>query len=69
MENISYKVRVYESVDNRSLSWVISQKSTENKIHAVKGQQEMCLLLRYELLPNLINKKGIIEKYLNKKIM
>ena len=34
MENISYDRCVYESVDDRSVSKVISQKSTENRIHA-----------------------------------
>ena len=30
IEKISYEPRAYESVDDRSLSWVISQKSIEN---------------------------------------
>ena len=33
----SYDRRAYESVDDRSLSWVTSQKWRENKIKAVKG--------------------------------
>ena len=37
MENNSYERRAYESVDDGSLSWVTSQKWTENKIQAVKG--------------------------------
>ena len=32
MENISYERRVYESVDDESLSWVMSQKWKETKI-------------------------------------
>ena len=32
-----YERRAYESVDYGSPSWVTSQKSTENKIQAVKG--------------------------------
>ena len=31
---IPYKCRVYESVDDKSLSWDISQKLTENTFHA-----------------------------------
>ena len=34
MEKIFCERRVYESVDGRNLSWVIYQKSTENRIHA-----------------------------------
>ena len=33
----SYERRVYESVDDKSLSWNISEKSTKNRIHAAKG--------------------------------
>ena len=36
MGKISYERGIYESVDDQSLSWDISQKSTENKIHAAK---------------------------------
>ena len=43
MEKISYERRVYESVDDRSLSWVISQKSTENIIQAAKGKEDLNL--------------------------
>ena len=32
-----YERRVYESVEDKSLSWDISQKLTENRIHATKG--------------------------------
>ena len=32
MEKISYERRVYESVEDISLSWSISTKSTEKKI-------------------------------------
>ena len=38
MEKILYERRVYGSVDDRSLSWVIFQKSNENTIHTAKGQ-------------------------------
>ena len=38
MEKNSYDRRTYESVDDGSLSWVTSQKWTEKKIQAVKGQ-------------------------------
>ena len=31
-------VFIYKSVDNKSLSWDISQKPTENRIHARKGE-------------------------------
>ena len=37
MENISYDLRGYESVDGKSLSWDIYQESTENRIHKTKG--------------------------------
>ena len=37
MGKIYYERRVYESVDNKIMSWDISQKSTENRIHAAKG--------------------------------
>ena len=39
MENFFYECRVYESVDDKSLYWVISEKSTESSIHVarVKG--------------------------------
>ena len=37
MEKNSNERRVYESVDDKSLSCDISQKSTENGIHAEKG--------------------------------
>ena len=37
MEKISYELCVYESVDDKSPSWDISQKSTENSIHTAKG--------------------------------
>ena len=38
MEKNYYERRAYESVDDGSPSWVTSQKWTENKIQAVKGQ-------------------------------
>ena len=34
---MSYEGRIYESVDDKSLSWDLSQKSSENGIHAEKG--------------------------------
>ena len=34
---ISYECRVYESVDDNSLSKAISQKQTKIKTHAAKG--------------------------------
>ena len=37
MENISYEHRFYESVDDKSLFWVISKKLVEKIIHAAKG--------------------------------
>ena len=37
MEKTSYERRVYESVDDKILSWDISQKRTEMGIHATKG--------------------------------
>ena len=37
IEKISYDRRVYESVHDKSLSRVITQKSTDNRIHATKG--------------------------------
>ena len=37
IEKISYGSRAYESVDDRSHSLVISQKSTENKPRAIMG--------------------------------
>ena len=36
MEKTSYERRVYESVRDKSLSYDVSQKSTENGIHATK---------------------------------
>ena len=35
--------RVYESVDDKSLSWDISQKSTENRTHVAKSQEIIIL--------------------------
>ena len=37
MEIIPHERRAYESVDDTSLSKVVSQKSTESKIRAVEG--------------------------------
>ena len=37
IEKISYERHAYESVDDRSHSWFISQKSTENKTQALMG--------------------------------
>ena len=37
MEKNSYERRAYESVDDRIPSWVTFQKSTKDKIRAVKG--------------------------------
>ena len=37
METISYDHRIYESVDDMSLSKIKSRKSTENKIRSVIG--------------------------------
>ena len=37
IEKISHERRAYESVDDRSHSKVISQKSTENKTQALMG--------------------------------
>ena len=37
MVKISFDRRVYESVDNTSLSRIASQKSTENRIQAANG--------------------------------
>ena len=48
MEKVSYERRVYESVEGRSLSWVISKKSTENKNSFRKGydnKKEMTVLV------------------------
>ena len=36
IEKISYERRVNESVDDRSLSYAISQKLTEKVIHVIK---------------------------------
>ena len=36
MDEISYERRVHESVDDKSLFRDVSQKSTENRIHAAK---------------------------------
>ena len=36
MEKNSYEHHVYESVDEKSLSWVISPKSPENRIQTTK---------------------------------
>ena len=46
MEKNSYERRAYESVDDRSPSWVTSQKSTENKIQAERVKFPMYLNLR-----------------------
>ena len=35
IENISYERRAYDSVDDRSHSYIISRKSTENKTRAL----------------------------------
>ena len=37
MEKIYYEHRIYESVDDKSLSLVISKKLTQNKILGTKG--------------------------------
>ena len=37
MEKIFNECCVYESVDDKSLSWYIFQKSTVNRIHETKG--------------------------------
>ena len=37
IEKNSYERRAYESVDDRSHSWVISQKSKKNKTQALMG--------------------------------
>ena len=47
MEKLSYERCVYESVDDKSLSWDRSQKWTENRIHAAKGLIKL-LVLEYE---------------------
>ena len=39
MEKISYRRRVYESVDDASLPWDVYQKSTENRIHAIYSNE------------------------------
>ena len=36
-KKISYERRVYESVDDKSLSWDASKKSTGKIIHVKKG--------------------------------
>ena len=42
MELISYERRVYESVDNKSLSWDISQKIDGKLNPCNKGLRIMC---------------------------
>ena len=42
MEKKFYENRAYESVDDRSSSWVASQIWTEHKIQAVKGYDPSC---------------------------
>ena len=37
IEKISYERRAYESVDEKSLSQVMSRKTTKKRIHAFKG--------------------------------
>ena len=37
MKKISYERRDYESVDEKSLSQVITRKTTKERIQAVKG--------------------------------
>ena len=37
MEKISYEHRIYDSVNDKNLSLVISQKSMLNKIHETTG--------------------------------
>ena len=37
IDKISYECRAYESVDKKSLPWVISRKTTKKRIHAFKG--------------------------------
>ena len=34
----SYERHVYESEDDKILTWDITQKSTENRIHTTKGK-------------------------------
>ena len=37
IEKIFCERRAYESVDEKSLSWVMSRKTTKKRIHAFKG--------------------------------
>ena len=37
IENISYQRHAYESVDEKSLSLVMSRKTTKKRIHAFKS--------------------------------
>ena len=37
----SYEHLVYESVDDKSLSWEIYQKSTKNILHEIKGYNNL----------------------------
>ena len=37
IKKISYERRDYESVDEKSLSWVMSRKTTKKRIQEVKG--------------------------------
>ena len=37
IKKISYERRDYESVDEKSLSWAMSRKTTKKRIQAVKG--------------------------------
>ena len=37
LEKISYERCAYESVDEKSLSYVMSRKTTKKRIHAFKG--------------------------------
>ena len=38
IKKISYERRDHESVDEKSLSWAMSRKTTKKRIQAVKGQ-------------------------------
>ena len=44
MEKNSYESR-YELIDDKSLSWDISRKSTENRTHATKGTRAAIIVI------------------------
>ena len=62
---ISCERRVYESEDDKSLSWYISQKSTINGIHGTKGYGSSVFMTE---LPTNINEIATTYYFCERKL-